>query len=284
MARLRQVNVSLGLMLENVSPIACALPGMPHHKAPDKRPERRIAMTRGRRAAASPSPAGICSSASARRGASGGEPAGDPRSRDARTGTSRRSSSRTSAPTRTSPWRARWSRMTSRSLTPWRWRALILDPDRIGVQAPPNLNPGARELLLDAGPQRLRRHLAGDARLHQPAAPVAAPRRAGRGLRAAWASRCARACPSTRAYLGRPRLPGPGAARALRRRRRRLARCATLATWPAPVSRSASTDEQRRPMSATTKNRVARLPNGIGSRVQVRASSKRLPRRRRALV
>lgn len=43
MRRLRRVNASLGLMLENVSP-RLAEPGMPHHKAPDKRPERRVAM------------------------------------------------------------------------------------------------------------------------------------------------------------------------------------------------------------------------------------------------
>jgi FO synthase len=43
MARLRAVNVSLGLMLENVSPRLCE-PGMPHHRAPDKRPERRLRM------------------------------------------------------------------------------------------------------------------------------------------------------------------------------------------------------------------------------------------------
>ena len=43
MERLKQVNVSLGLMLENVSPRLCE-PGMPHHKAPDKRPERRMKM------------------------------------------------------------------------------------------------------------------------------------------------------------------------------------------------------------------------------------------------
>lgn len=43
MARLKEVNVSLGLMLENVSPRLCQ-PGMAHHRAPDKRPERRIAM------------------------------------------------------------------------------------------------------------------------------------------------------------------------------------------------------------------------------------------------
>lgn len=45
MARLKRVNVSLGLMLETVSERLCA-PGMPHHKAPDKRPERRLQMTR----------------------------------------------------------------------------------------------------------------------------------------------------------------------------------------------------------------------------------------------
>ena len=43
MARLRRVNVSLGLMLENISPRLCE-PGMPHHRAPDKRPARRLAM------------------------------------------------------------------------------------------------------------------------------------------------------------------------------------------------------------------------------------------------
>jgi len=43
MTRLREVNVSLGLMLECVSPRLCE-PGMPHHRAPDKRPEKRLAM------------------------------------------------------------------------------------------------------------------------------------------------------------------------------------------------------------------------------------------------
>ncbi len=43
MARLRRVNVSLGLMLENVSQRLCER-GMPHHRAPDKRPEKRLAM------------------------------------------------------------------------------------------------------------------------------------------------------------------------------------------------------------------------------------------------
>lgn len=45
MIALRPVNVSLGLMLENVSERLCEK-GMPHHRAPDKRPARRIEMTR----------------------------------------------------------------------------------------------------------------------------------------------------------------------------------------------------------------------------------------------
>ncbi len=45
MARLRPVNVSLGLMLENISPRLCEK-GMAHHKAPDKRPHVRVQMIR----------------------------------------------------------------------------------------------------------------------------------------------------------------------------------------------------------------------------------------------
>jgi FO synthase len=41
LARLRACNVSLGLMLENVSPRLCGK-GMPHHRAPDKRPAVRL--------------------------------------------------------------------------------------------------------------------------------------------------------------------------------------------------------------------------------------------------
>jgi FO synthase len=45
MARLRPLNVSLGLMLENVSDRLCQK-GMPHHRARDKRPSVRLQMTR----------------------------------------------------------------------------------------------------------------------------------------------------------------------------------------------------------------------------------------------
>lgn len=41
--RLRPVNASMGLMLENISPRLCE-PGMPHFKAPDKRPDVRVRM------------------------------------------------------------------------------------------------------------------------------------------------------------------------------------------------------------------------------------------------
>jgi FO synthase len=43
MLRLKPVNVSLGLMLEQASERLCE-PGMPHHRAPDKRPALRLAM------------------------------------------------------------------------------------------------------------------------------------------------------------------------------------------------------------------------------------------------
>jgi FO synthase len=43
MTRLKEVNVSLGLMLEHATDRLCQ-PGMPHHRAPDKRPHLRLAM------------------------------------------------------------------------------------------------------------------------------------------------------------------------------------------------------------------------------------------------
>jgi FO synthase len=45
MERLKAVNVSLGLMIENVSERLCKK-GQPHHRAPDKRPEARLRMLR----------------------------------------------------------------------------------------------------------------------------------------------------------------------------------------------------------------------------------------------
>jgi FO synthase len=45
MTRLRPLNASLGLMLESASERLCQ-PGFAHHRAPDKRPARRLAMLR----------------------------------------------------------------------------------------------------------------------------------------------------------------------------------------------------------------------------------------------
>jgi FO synthase len=45
MQRLKPLNASLGLMLEQVSERLCE-PGMPHHRAPDKRPSVRLRMLR----------------------------------------------------------------------------------------------------------------------------------------------------------------------------------------------------------------------------------------------
>lgn len=58
MERLRRVNVSLGLMLENISPRLCE-PGMPHHRAPDKRPAVRVRMLEEAGALAIPFTTGI---------------------------------------------------------------------------------------------------------------------------------------------------------------------------------------------------------------------------------
>jgi FO synthase len=58
MQRLRPLNVSLGLMLENISPRLCE-PGMPHHRAPDKRPALRVRMIEQAGALAIPFTTGI---------------------------------------------------------------------------------------------------------------------------------------------------------------------------------------------------------------------------------
>ena len=146
MARLKEVNVSLGLMLENVSPRLCE-PGMPHHRAPDKRPERRMAMIEQAGALRIPFTTGILlgigetrrervesllaiRAAHRRHGhiqevivqnfrAAPGHPHGAPRP----------------------------SRRTSRLRTPWRWRASS-STTRWACRRPPNLNPGGTELLL----------------------------------------------------------------------------------------------------------------------------------------
>jgi 7,8-didemethyl-8-hydroxy-5-deazariboflavin synthase CofG subunit len=58
MALLRPLNVSLGLMLESASERLCG-PGMPHHRAPDKQPHKRIRMIEEAGALAIPFTTGI---------------------------------------------------------------------------------------------------------------------------------------------------------------------------------------------------------------------------------
>ena len=142
MARLKEVNVSLGLMLENVSP-RFSQPGMPHHRAPDKRPEPRLGMIAAAGRARTFRLPPEFSSASARRG---GERASIVCWRFvdlgiANTATSRKSSCKTSEPIAAPKFRmARRPRTgrTSRSRTPSRMARLILDAggQRAGAAEP----------------------------------------------------------------------------------------------------------------------------------------------------
>ena len=148
MARLKEVNVSLGLMLENVSPRLCA-PGMPHHRAPDKRPERRLAMLEEAGALRIPFTTGILLGI------------GETRRERVESLLAIRAShrrhghiqevivqnfrARPDIPMATAPEPEDLEVAHSVALA-----RLILD-DEVGVQAPPNLNPGATALLLSAG-------------------------------------------------------------------------------------------------------------------------------------
>ncbi|MCG8417584.1 MAG: 7,8-didemethyl-8-hydroxy-5-deazariboflavin synthase CofG [Proteobacteria bacterium] len=148
MVRLKEVNVSLGLMLENTSPRLCQK-GLPHHRAPDKRPERRLAMTRTAGQLAIPFTSGLL--------------VGIGETRLERIDTllairdlhrqfghiqevivqNFRAQRKTPMADADEP----DDREIAYSVAVAR---LILD-DEISVQAPPNLNPAATELLLDAG-------------------------------------------------------------------------------------------------------------------------------------
>ena len=148
MRRLRPLNVSLGLMLENVSPRLCE-PGMPHHRAPDKRPEKRLRMIDEAGELQDPvhdrHPRRHRRDLERARGEPPGDPAhppahghiqevivqnfrADPGIADARRARARR-------------------REVTHAVALAR---LLLDHD-VGVQAPPNLNPAGAELLLRAG-------------------------------------------------------------------------------------------------------------------------------------
>lgn len=148
MARLKAVNVSLGLMLENISPRLCA-PGMPHHKAPDKRPERRMAMLEQAGALRIPFTTGILLGI------------GETRRERVESLLAIRAVHRRHGHIQeviVQNFRARPDIPMAAAPEPEdleiahavAMARLILD-DEVGVQAPPNLNPGGTELLLSAG-------------------------------------------------------------------------------------------------------------------------------------
>lgn len=148
MARLRRVNVSLGLMLENVSERLCEK-GMPHHKAPDKRPKKRIAMTREAGELGIPFTSGLLIGI------------GETRAERLDTLFAIRDLHREHGHVGeviVQNFRARPGIAMEDSPEPaphelaWTLAAarLVLDPD-VHVQAPPNLNADSLRLLLDAG-------------------------------------------------------------------------------------------------------------------------------------
>jgi FO synthase len=148
MAYLKEVNVSLGLMLENVSPRLCA-PGMPHHRAPDKRPERRIRMIEQAGELRIPFTTGILLGI------------GETRRERVESLLAIRALHRRHGHIQeviVQNFRARPDIPMAAAPEPEdleiahavAMARLVLDDD-VGVQAPPNLNPGGTELLLSAG-------------------------------------------------------------------------------------------------------------------------------------
>jgi FO synthase len=148
MARLKTVNVSLGLMLENISPRLCQK-GMPHHRAPDKQPERRVTMTREAGALAIPFTSGLLLGI------------GETRQERVQTLLAIRDLHREHGHIQeviVQNFRARPGVPMASAPEPEDFEIahavalarLILD-DQVSVQAPPNLNPAATELLLRAG-------------------------------------------------------------------------------------------------------------------------------------
>ena len=122
-------------------------------------------------------------------------------------------------------------RARARRRRAWRarspWRGCVLDPE-MSVQAPPNLLPRRPPAAARRRHQRLGRHLAGHARLHQPRGALAAPRRAGASDRAragftlrARAADLSGASSTARAGRRRPRA-----------RAARAGRVASTGAWP----------------------------------------------------
>jgi 7,8-didemethyl-8-hydroxy-5-deazariboflavin synthase CofG subunit len=148
MQRLAEVNVSLGLMLENISPRLCQ-PGMPHHKAPDKRPEKRVAMIAEAGRLKLPFTTGILIGI------------GETRRERVESLLAIRELAREHGHIQEviiQNFRTRPGIAMEGALEPDDFEMahavamarLILDPS-IGVQAPPNLNPASTRLLIEAG-------------------------------------------------------------------------------------------------------------------------------------
>lgn len=148
MARLRPVNASLGLMLENVSPRLCEK-GMPHHRAPDKRPERRLAMHREAGELKIPFTSGLLIGI------------GETPEEQLETlvaiaevhsqyGHIQEVIVQNFRTKPTIPMAGAPEPQDLEIARAVAWARLVL-PDEVTVQAPPNLNPAALELLVDAG-------------------------------------------------------------------------------------------------------------------------------------
>ena len=180
---LRPLNVSMGLMLENVSPRLRGSGGV-HQWAPDKDPARAPAhAARGRRAA---HPVHDRHPARHRRDAGGAraEPVAIrdvPRALRPYPGSDHPELPRQAGVFAMAAAPEPDALDMARTIATAR---LVLGPT-MNVQAPPNLSPHEIELFLRGGHQRLGRHFAAQQGLRQPRGAVAAPRAAGR--------RCARA-------------------------------------------------------------------------------------------
>jgi FO synthase len=146
LARLRPVNVSMGLMLENVSPRLCER-GMPHHRAPDKRPAVRLQMLQAAGELKIPFTTGILLGI--------GETEDERlesllalRALQLRYGHIQELivQSFRRGPASSLTWEPDNLEL-SRTIA----LARLVMPDEVSVQAPPNLTPGATRMLIDAG-------------------------------------------------------------------------------------------------------------------------------------
>lgn len=148
MERLRPLNVSLGLMLENISP-RLGEKGMPHHRARDKRPELRVQMTREAGELKIPFTSGILLGI------------GETRSERVQSLLAIRAMheehghiqevivqnfrTKPETPMASAPEPEDFEIAHAVAM------ARLILPDEVSVQAPPNLNPHATELLIQAG-------------------------------------------------------------------------------------------------------------------------------------